>query len=75
MKIKVNARLKPNPLFEIRYIRSNYGGSFPIIGVWLNTYSLMFALHPFYLSFMIARGVRPSPFTEIEKEILRQEDL
>jgi hypothetical protein len=75
MKIKINARLKPRPFFEIRYIKSNFGGSIPLIGISANNCGIYLCLWPLYLSLTISRKLKPSPLTEEEKENLRQDDL
>jgi len=74
-RVKINARLKPRPFFEIRYIKVNHAGSFPIVGFGANLYGVYVCVHPLYLSLEVSRKLKPSPLTEEEKEILRQDDL
>lgn len=73
-RIKINAQIKPRPMFEIRYVKPYLRGSFPIIGFGANLYGVYICVHPFYLSLTIARKIEPSPLTKEEMRILEQDN-
>ena len=73
-RIKINARLKPRPLFEIRYVKENFRGSNVIFGVAGNLYGVYLCIYPFVFSITISRKIKPSALTPEERAEIEQEN-
>ena len=73
-RIKINARLKPYPFFEIRYIKANMRGSTGLLSVFANRFGFGILLYPFVFSVQIIRSIRPTPLTKEEIEEIKKHD-
>lgn len=71
-KIKINARLKPRPLFEIRFVTKQY--SRVLLGLATDRYGVCFVIWPFVLSLTVMRKIKPSKLTEEEIAELKKND-
>ena len=73
-RLKINARLRPYPFFEIRYIKAGMRGSTGLLSVFANQFGFGILLYPLVLSIQIIRKIKPTPLTKEEIEEFKKLD-
>lgn len=67
MKVRFNFSLDRKLFFEIRLVKSMFY-SLPILGVFINKYSLALVIYPFTFSAQMMRKIEPTPITKEEED-------
>ena len=67
-----NYRFSHAPYVEIRYVRPNLGGSYPILGLYASSHSAQICFMKLFFIFGISKPLKSAPLSKEEEELVKK---